>query len=575
MATTDVQLRPRPIPRPINPDRRHTVVVGLKTSKFRHVAVTSGGKEGTFINLRQVNTRLRPESNGFAINNRWAAVPLSVAGGVVAIFDLRKPTKIADGVIPGLENGANVADFAWYPFDQDTLVVACDNGVVNFWTIPQDGIYSIQSTPTKTFKAHSDRINVIKFNPVAADVLATAANNGEIIIWDTGALEPKIHLQTSANPILAMAWSSDGKYLAVVSRDCFLRVYEPRANNIPLLESHVLETPKGARVLFVCNDRFLLTSSLTKSSQRTINLYSASNLALAHSHPLDTSSSLLIPHYDFDSSVVFLTGKGDRTIHMFEICEESPHFLPLSPFAAPNSHQAIAFVSKNAVNVRKVEFARGARLMLSEVENMTFTVPRVKMDYFQNDLFPPSLMTWESSASANEWFQNGHISRKFLALKPDDMEPLYKDMYVHDMTRQASAPGTPIFATKPTPIPEAKNHVSHVEENGAKAEENGKQDNDNGDITDSVFTEENAHMTVTKRASDGLTSWPPSEMESPSSNKAALQQPKRLSIDPNCGTPLRDLLRRCDEIPGVIAMRKDSDEAENGTEAPEVDQEWE
>lgn len=64
-----------------------TIFIGLKTSKFRHVAVTSGGKEGTFINLRQVNTRLRPESNGFAINNRWAAVPLSVAGGVVAIFD--------------------------------------------------------------------------------------------------------------------------------------------------------------------------------------------------------------------------------------------------------------------------------------------------------------------------------------------------------------------------------------------------------------------------------------------------------------------------------------------------------
>lgn len=64
---------------------------------------------------------------------------------------------------------------------------------------------------------------------------------------------------------------------------------------------------------------------------------------------------------------------------MFEICDESPHFLQLSPFAAPNSHQAIAFAPKNVVDVRKVEVARGARLLLSEIENTTFKVPRVKV----------------------------------------------------------------------------------------------------------------------------------------------------------------------------------------------------
>jgi len=119
----------------------------------------------------------------------------------------------------------------------------------------------------------------------------------------------------------------------------------------------------------------------------------------------------------------------------------------------------------------------------------------------------------------------------------------------------------------------------HGEENGAKEVENGNnQNNDDGDIIDGVFSpEERAHIIVTKRASDGLASWPPSDSDSPASNgKLVAQQPKRLSIDPNCGTPLRDLLRRCDEIPGVIAMRRGSDEAGNGTEENEADHhEWE
>lgn len=34
---------------------------------------------------------------------------------------------------------------------------------------------------------------------------------------------------------------------------------------------------------------------------------------------MDVSSQPLAPFYDYDSSVLFLTGKGDRQITMFEV----------------------------------------------------------------------------------------------------------------------------------------------------------------------------------------------------------------------------------------------------------------
>jgi len=208
-------------------------------------------------------------------------------------------------------------------------------------------------------------------------------------------------------------------------------------------------------------------------------------------------------------------------------------------------------------------------------------VPRVKMDYFQNDLFPPSLVTWESVCGADEWFSGAEIHRKFLSLKPADMEPLYKDMYLLDVARNLSRPNTPNSAT----LKEIKfDHAyNNIEKNGVKTTEleNGKSEIGCSNGVNHAAPVEKADTAIAfRKSSDGLVSWPPSGNELPASNNGQkstmpLLQPKRLSIDPNGGTPLRDLLRRCDEIPGVIAMRKTADESVHSCfEANENDEEW-
>lgn len=62
---------------------------------------------------------------------------------------------------------------------------------------------------------------------------------------------------------------------------------------------------------------------------------------------IDTSTQPLVPHYDNDTSVLFLSGKGDRTIQMFEISPDHPYFMKLSQFTGVAGHQAIAFHQKN------------------------------------------------------------------------------------------------------------------------------------------------------------------------------------------------------------------------------------
>ena len=39
-----------------------------------------------------------------------------------------------------------------------------------------------------------------------------------------------------------------------------------------------------------------------------------------------------MPHYDEDSSTLFLSGKGETTVYGFELAQDSPHMFLLSPY---------------------------------------------------------------------------------------------------------------------------------------------------------------------------------------------------------------------------------------------------
>ena len=59
---------------------------------------------------------------------------------------------------PVLINGCNVMDFGFDPFDPRRLAVACDDGRVRVWTIPEGGLLAQTNEPEFSFAAHADKI---------------------------------------------------------------------------------------------------------------------------------------------------------------------------------------------------------------------------------------------------------------------------------------------------------------------------------------------------------------------------------------------------------------------------------
>ena len=131
-----------------------------------------------------MNRTVPAESDFFHANAERVAVPLTGPGGKIAVFETRKTGRIPDGVTPVLINGCNVMDFGFDPFDGSRLAVACDDGRVRVWAVPEGGLLQQTNEPQISFAAHADKIQLIKFHPLAKDVLLTAAFDRSVRIWN-------------------------------------------------------------------------------------------------------------------------------------------------------------------------------------------------------------------------------------------------------------------------------------------------------------------------------------------------------------------------------------------------------
>uniref|UniRef100_A0A0N5BX19 Coronin n=1 Tax=Strongyloides papillosus TaxID=174720 RepID=A0A0N5BX19_STREA len=422
-------------------NRPKSCVVGTLQSKYRHCETLNGPKVGVFSNLRNVNTRLPIDSNGMCVSEKFAAVPLSGTSGLIAIFSLKYPNKIPDGVLDGLQNRTSVTDISWNPFNPRQLACGLDIGIVNIWEIDESKVNLIGETefntvddsklklcdlePTIALRHNANKITQLRYHPTAKDLLTVAYGDCSICIFNIKSSEMVFEIkQAHEYQILSISWSYDGTKLATLGKDKMLKIFQPQLDgeDCCIAEKKVLESTRSARVLFVCDDSMILIASFSRTSNRQCTLLDSFTLKDLHQQQIDTNTQPLIPHYDYDSSILFLTGKGDHGIQMYELSPSSPYMLPLAPFTALTGHQTIALHQKNVCDVRAVEFQRGWRLTEKALEKLSFRVPRVKKDLFQRDLFPDALITWSPLMDGEQWIRNEVVeTRKTINLCPEGM----------------------------------------------------------------------------------------------------------------------------------------------------------
>ena len=208
------ELRPKP-PSPDKPTKFG------RLTKFKHLKGKPLHKSEHFDNLKNLSKSTSTETDIICVNLTRVAVPLSGPGGKVAVFDLKNCGRIPDGVTPCLVNGTNVLDFAWDPFDDGRLVSGLEDGSINIWRIPHNGLEESSNEPElRLTSAHSDKVTIVKFNPLASGIVATAGHDLLVKIRNlSGDAKDSIVLTGHEDQIYSMAWSLCGRFLATACKD--------------------------------------------------------------------------------------------------------------------------------------------------------------------------------------------------------------------------------------------------------------------------------------------------------------------------------------------------------------------
>ncbi|XP_068605649.1 coronin-7-like isoform X1 [Brachionichthys hirsutus] len=416
---------PSPSPSPSQTAKAIQNMLG-PISKFRHIQGSVMHRDTHITNLRGLSLTTPGECDGFDANHQRMAVPLATSGGQIAIFERSQPGRLPDASLPTIQNAVNVADFCWDPFDPNRLAVAGDDAKIRVWQVPEGGLKETLTEPELVLQGHTEKIYSIKFHPLARGLLTSSSYDLTVRLWSLDSGDELKVLTGHRDQIFSMAWSPDGRLLATVCKDGKVRIYDPRGSTEPVQEGPGPEGHRGARIVWVCEGKYLLVSGFNSRSDRGLYLYSADVLSsgVIVNTQIDVSPSTLIPFYDPDTSLLILTGKGDTKVHIYELVPNAPYFIECSSFNSPEPHKGLAFLPKTACNVRDVEVAVGLMLTKTAIEPVAFSVPRVKKEFFQDDVFTDTAVCWEPALTVSDWLSGSSGQHRKISLKPKDMTPV-------------------------------------------------------------------------------------------------------------------------------------------------------
>ncbi|GAA5943332.1 uncharacterized protein JCM15063_000767 [Sporobolomyces koalae] len=369
-------------------------------------------------------------------NSDFFVFPLSGPGGRLAVHPIAHKGRLPVH-IPALMCGSTVVNFELDPFDNRRVFVACDDDAVRVFEVPHAGaLEEDYSATARVLKDSSmSKIVVLRHHPAAKNTLLTVSDDRgapKARIWDAETGQLVLTRDLPAGGISSAAWSLDGSKLAVSTKKKQVCILDPRSASTSKIVSCAAHESIRPAMLTWANDHYLVSTGFTRSSSRELILYrydpEVETLEPVGRQILDVSPALLIPFVDVDTNILFAYARGERSCLAYEIHFPSTtgkaSFSKLPAFDHPTLQSGFAFLPKTQNDVRQVEIVKALRLTPATVEAVSFTVPRMKTEYFQDDIFVPTRNREQPSMTAQEWLQGHNTRLELVSLQPDGMKPL-------------------------------------------------------------------------------------------------------------------------------------------------------
>ncbi|KAE9554246.1 hypothetical protein FO519_002545 [Halicephalobus sp. NKZ332] len=456
---TESVVKSRQEPAHVRPTVRVSVV-GQKPYQARSQYYNIKAKTETAItSIRNVNTRIPAEGTFFSASAKYAAVPLDKIDGHLAIFNLSVTGRIPDGTMDGFFNRCQILDLQFDPFDDEKLLCGLGNGFIKVWNIGKadhcektgepyctnvappkpekgPGMLNVDIPDNNSFMTLSKlepeieilcgtpKVIQARYNPAVKNLVAIGGSNGAVSLLDLEAKKFIFNVQLHSTSVVSLAWNSAGTEIVTIDKNNNVVVADGRTGAILASKDSVAPDMRAPRAIFVgpIGREMLLFTYLEKGKRHRIVL---TNLDLELLKEVELGSAQggqsNRAYYDYDSSLVFITTKGDSGVQLHNIVPEEPYLLEIMPTVFSGPHQAIAFIPKYVVDPAIKEIVRVPRLNQNNIEIVSFNVPRREEGVFLRELYPLALATWLPSVSLEDWLKKTNYNRKFVDLKPEGL----------------------------------------------------------------------------------------------------------------------------------------------------------
>ncbi|KAI9303340.1 hypothetical protein BJ944DRAFT_250764 [Cunninghamella echinulata] len=367
-------------------------------------------------------------------NHQFIAVALSGSGGRLGIILTSKPGRLPTR-LPSLITGSDITYYQFDPFDPYTIAVASDDNKIKLFNIPENGLEEdLLETNLTLHDPHMDKVNILSYHPTTKNILATASydiGKPAIRIWNVKEQRVvftfKIDSEKRDGTILAMVWRPDGKAIATFSKDKMLRVIHARTGEVLYkVKSH--DGIRPSRLVWA-DDNILISVGFGLGSMREVLVFNTSDPSIQQSlakKSIDISPSIMNIYFDRDCQVLFVAGKGDRTIHTFELetNEKTVNLTPLVKLEFGSLQQGISFLPKRYCDVMALEIDKFYRLSSTSIEPVGIRIPRARPEYFQDDIFVPTLDIEHEAQDESSWLNGNDKNLEYISLQPDGVKPL-------------------------------------------------------------------------------------------------------------------------------------------------------
>jgi coronin-1B/1C/6 len=128
-----------------------------------------------------------------------------------------------------------------------------------------------------------------------------------------------------------------------------------------------------------------------------------------------------MPLYDQDTCVLYLCGKGDGMIRLYEFEDKGPYLHKLNDgFRSVVPGKGYCTIPKRGLDIMDCETTRIMKLTNTDgIHPLHFTVPR-KSDAFQDDIFPPAAAPTPAH-TCEEWIKGSKKAPVTMKLDPKSM----------------------------------------------------------------------------------------------------------------------------------------------------------